>query len=74
MMSMNQEQAIVRVSIPLDEARARLAARGITIRRELKLIRGFAVTAPAPVVRDLEKEPWVTSVEPDREVHTMREA
>ena len=64
---------IIRVSISLDEARTRLAARDITIRRELKLIRGFAVTAPAPVLRNLEKEPWVTSVEPDREVHVMRD-
>ena len=70
---MNEEElnAIVRVSIPLREARERLLARGITVRRELKLIRGLAVSAPARALRDLQEEAWITSVEPDREVHAM---
>ncbi len=66
-----QVHAIVRVTIPLNEARKRLQQRGITVRRELKLIRGLAVTAPSRALRALEEEPWVTSVEPDREVHAM---
>ncbi len=70
-MDEKEEKAIVRVSIPLSEARERLLARGITVRRELKLIRGLAVSAPARALRDLQEEAWITSVEPDREVHAM---
>lgn len=65
-------KAIVRVSIPLDEARAHLLARGITVRRALNLIRGFAVTASAEQLRALAEEEWITSVEPDREVRAYR--
>ncbi len=65
------KHAIVRVLGPLDVARERLRSRGVEIRRELKLIRGFAVSAPARVLDALTKESWVTSVEPDREVRAL---
>ncbi len=64
--------AIVRVTVPLEVARERLAARGVHVRRELKLIRGLAVTAAAHTLLALTREDWITSVEPDRKVHAMR--
>ncbi len=45
--------------------------RGLTVRRAFTLIHGLALTGPASAVLALAKEPWVVSVEEDRQVHTM---
>ena len=63
--------AIVRVSIPVEEARALLEARGVRVRRTLRLIQGLAVSAPGRTLLALAAEPWVQRIEPDLPVHTQ---
>jgi len=62
--------AIVRVTIPLDQAQTMLASRGFRVQRVLRLIQGVAVSAPAHLLLALSHEPWVRRIEPDRPVHT----
>jgi hypothetical protein len=63
--------AIVRVSIAPDEAAARLAERGATVRRVVRLVPAVAVQMPAADCLALANETWVSSVEEDKVVHTQ---
>lgn len=63
--------AIVRVSIAPEEAAARLAERGATVRRTMRLVPSVAVQMPAAACLALAKEDWVVSVEEDKAVHTL---
>jgi len=56
-----------------DPAQAAISAgqRGVTVRRQFTLVPGLAVTGPASALLSLLDEPWVASIEEDREVHTM---
>ncbi len=63
--------AIVRVSIAPDEAAARLAERGATVRRVVRLVPAVVVQMPAADCLALANETWVSSVEEDKAVHTL---
>lgn len=45
--------------------------RGLTLRHTYRLVPGAAVTGPADAILALADEPWVTQIEPDRDVRTM---
>jgi hypothetical protein len=61
----------VRVSIAPDEAAARLAERGATVRRVVRLVPSVSVQMPAAACLALANETWVSSVEEDKVVHTQ---
>jgi myo-inositol catabolism protein IolC len=65
------QRVIIRVNGDLDDGEQKLKARGFEIRRKLKLIKGFAATAPGSSIQSLAAEPWVTHIEEDQQVHTM---
>ena len=46
-------------------------ARGITIRRAYTLIHGLALSGSGSAIIALASEPWVVSIEEDKQVHTM---
>ncbi len=46
-------------------------ARGLTVRHVYTLMNGIAVEGKASNALQLADEPWVTSVEEDRPIHTM---
>lgn len=46
-------------------------ANNLQLRHTYNLVPGAAVTGPARAVLALADEPWVTRVEPDRDVQTM---
>lgn len=62
---------IVRVEGSVDAHEQQLRSQGVQIRRTLRLINGFAITAPGSQVRQLGDEPWVTFIDEDQQVHTM---
>ncbi len=62
---------IVRVDGDLDVRQEQLEADGFTIKRRLRLIRGFAASATGQSVRQVMQETWIVAIEPDRQVHTM---
>jgi myo-inositol catabolism protein IolC len=65
------QNVIVRVDGDMDAQEQQLLSRGFQIRRKLRLIKGFAVTAPGSRVQQLSSEPWVSSIEEDQQVQTM---
>lgn len=67
----NRVDMIIRTSEKPAQYSASLAASGIQIRSTFNLLPGMAVSAPASAVLRLANEPWVISIEPDREVRTM---
>lgn len=46
---------------------------GLTVSRQLRLIRGLAVAGPAAALLELAAAPWALSIEPDQPVHTTAE-
>lgn len=64
-------QVIVRVSGDLDARAEELAGLGLQIRRSLRLVNGFAGSATGADIQRLAAVSWVTSIEPDQQVHTM---
>jgi hypothetical protein len=50
----------------------RLAELGLDVRRRFKMLPGVAVTGSANAALKLLGEGWVTKIEEDRPVHTMR--
>lgn len=50
---------------------AEAESRGLSVNRQLKLIRGLAVEGRAGDILALAEAPWVLSIEPDQPVHTM---
>ncbi len=65
------QDIIVRVEGDVDAYEQQLRSSGFQIRRTLRLINGFAVTASGSQVQQLAKEPWVTFIDEDQQVHTM---
>ena len=65
------QQVIVRVNGNLDARGETLEANGFQIRRKLGLVKGFAATAPGSAISEIARQPWVTSIEEDQQVHTM---
>lgn len=63
--------AIIRTQGDPEQAAARATQKGIAVRRQFTLVPGLAVTGRAAALLDLADEPWVSSIEEDREVHTM---
>ena len=63
--------AIIRVRDDPTHYRATLEARGIQVRRILRLVNGLAVRAPAHLLLAIANEPWIISIEPDHPVHPM---
>jgi hypothetical protein len=63
---------IVRLADSPADAVDRIRARGLTVRRQFSLIRALAITGPAGVCLSLLDEPWVTRIEEDQEIRTMR--
>lgn len=47
-------------------------AAGLTVSRQLRLIRGLAVAGSARNLLELANAPWVLRIEPDQPIHTMR--
>lgn len=45
-------------------------ALGLTVNRQLRLIRGLAVEGQASALLKLAEAPWVLRIEPDQPVHT----
>jgi len=62
---------IVRVDGDLDLRQGQLEADGFTIKRRLRLIRGFAAAARGCDVLMVMQETWVVAIEEDRPVTTM---
>ncbi len=48
-----------------------IEARGLTVRHVYTLMNGIAIEGTASAALQLADEPWVTSIEEDRPVHTM---
>jgi hypothetical protein len=65
------QHVIVRVEGDVDACEERLTSQGFEIRRTLRLIKGFAATAPGSLVQELANEPWVTSIEEDQPVQAL---
>jgi hypothetical protein len=65
---------IVRVEGDLDTRQQQLEADGLQITRRLRLIRGFAATAPGTAVQKAAAEDFIVSIERDQQVHTMDES
>ena len=65
------QDVIIRVDGDLDARQQQLEASGWQIRRKLGLIKGFAATASGSSIHQLAAQPWVTSIEEDKQVHTM---
>lgn len=62
---------IVRVDGDLDVREEQLQADGFTIKRRLRLIRGFAAAARGCDVLSALQETWIVAIEEDRQVTTM---
>jgi peptidase inhibitor I9 len=65
------QNVIVRVEGDVDTYEEQLTLHGFMIRRKLRLINGFAATAPGSRVQELANEPWVTSIEQDQQVQAL---
>ncbi len=50
---------------------ADVEARGLTVKRTLTLIAALAIQGSASMLLALANEPWVLSIEEDKQVHTM---
>lgn len=62
---------IVRVQGNAAAHTLQVQAMGVTIKHAYTLIPGFALQGACSVILKLSKEPWVVSVEEDKQVHTM---
>lgn len=59
---------IVRVLGEMPEAEKRLTELGVDVLRSFSLTKALAVSCPAATALSLLKEPWVQSIEEDRQV------
>jgi hypothetical protein len=66
-----QVAVIIRTKGQADALRAQVSARGLTVTQQYSLIPGLAANGPASAVLKLLDEDWVSSIEPDQNVHTM---
>lgn len=62
---------IVRLTDPPQDVAEQVASRGLKVRRQYRLMPAMAIAGRAKACLALLEEPWVASVEADREVHTM---
>ena len=62
---------IVRVAGDLSQANARLAELGVTTHHSFNLTKAVSISCPAETALSLLKEPWVLSIEEDRQVVTQ---
>ncbi|NUQ37929.1 MAG: hypothetical protein HUU23_09070 [Caldilineales bacterium] len=64
--------AILRYEEAPEDVDAQLAAAGLTLTRRLRLIRGLAVEGTGQNLLKLAAAAWVTRIEADQPIHTMR--
>lgn len=62
---------IVHVTGDLSQANARLAELGVTTHHSFNLTKAVSISCPAETALSLLKEPWVLSIEEDRQVVTQ---
>ncbi len=62
---------IIRVRGEPEVHRERIEALGGHVIRVFKLIPGLAVEASQDVIDVIKREPWVATIEPDRDVTTQ---
>jgi len=62
---------IVRVTGDMSQASTRLAELGATMLRSFNLTKAISVSAPAGIALALADEPWVLSIEEDRQITTQ---
>ena len=67
-----QVYLILRVQGDPAQYRAQVEQAGFEVRRAMRLVPGFAVTGPASAALALADASWLTQVEPDRPIHTMK--
>lgn len=65
-------RVIVRVQGELDACQEQLEAAGFTIKRRLRLIRGFSAAVQGAALRTVMDQEWILSIERDAPVHTMK--
>jgi len=63
---------IVRVAGDVPQAKVRLDALGVTVHRSFALLKAVAATCSAQTALALLREPWVQSVEEDRQLFIQR--
>jgi hypothetical protein len=68
----SQVHLILRVQGDPAQCRAQIEQAGFHVRRAFRLVPGFAVTGPASAALALADASWLTQVEPDRPIHTMK--
>ena len=64
---------IVRVSGEMSQAEKRLAESGVTVIRSFSLTKALAVSCSAATALSLADQPWVQSIEEDRQVTVQRQ-
>ena len=62
---------IVRVHEDVTAAASKAEALGLVVRRRFSLIKGLAITGKAAICLELLDQPWVESIEEDKQVTTM---
>lgn len=63
-----QQELIVQVTADMEQATARLAQRGIRVRRVLRLIHSAAVTCSGEQALSLLEQPWIERISPNASV------
>lgn len=63
--------AILRYDQAPEDFQAQLAAAGVTLTRQMRLIRGLVVEGKGQDLLKLAAAAWITRIEPDQPVHTM---
>jgi hypothetical protein len=66
-----QFNLIVRLKGESSQYLTQLEADGIQVRRTLRLLNAVAVRGSGAAALKLATEPWIISIEEDRQVHTM---
>lgn len=62
---------LLRVSPDAEDAAAKVANRGVQVRRRFRLTHALAVRASGQAALRLLQEPWVVRVEEDRDVRAL---
>ena len=67
----SQVDLIVHVEGDLEARGGELARRGATVRRRYRLTGSLSIRCPAGTALELARLPWVTRIEPDRQVRAL---